>query len=1084
MKKTVLLLIIVPVLVISNYSARAESIVQLYDVDFSSPLHTIGEPPTTGAGPAPRKTPTRIKFGTPTVVQAVGALSDQPVKFHCTSQYDQLEFCVSGYDGFSHVFPRYIIEMAVLIESVGQEFTILLDTPQVRNIYFEPDETVRVFIPGGSGGIIGGYSLTVPTSLRIDVDLEASWWTISLNDSQVYSSSFRANELRTFRLSSDVECLAAVDNINVYGASDSPILMLQSPNGGEGLSAGSTYMVTWKTSTNISDVMIEYSADGGYSWMETEPPNTGNMETYNWFVPNIPSSQCLVRISDRNNTNILDISETTFTIYEPQTSIRQMTFDPPAQPGETAVIYSWIEQGMRLKPENFMYSIDGASNRPYNGTANISFISAGGKILFETTDSSTFRLISIDLAEYSTVVNRPKTITFVGHKADQTTIIQSFVIDGIIDGTGPLEDFETFHFREDFTDLQYVESSSAPYSIDNLFFAFISESTPEPIQLKIQGPGKVAEDSSTQYTAIVSYDDGTTADVTVSAVWSVEPGMSATIDANGLLTTEYIYTPQEITIYAQYTEADITIDAQMTVQLLPPQTYYVDTDATGNNDGSSWENAFNYLQDALAAAQSGDEIWVAQGTYIPDSNTTNPTGTGDREATFQLKNAVAVRGGYAGYGEPDPNARDIELYETILSGDLAGNDMQVDPCDLLGEPTRAENSYNVVTGILGGAMAILDGFTITGGNANDWGIQSGGGGMYCLTSATVTNCTFSGNSAVGQGGGMFSKASGPIVTNCRFIANSAGYSGGGMCDRGRAKVTNCVFRGNRASMGGGCFGEDSTATFTNCIFSGNTAGFGGGWCSVDNDGVLINCTFSGNTATSSGGGIGSSSDYSLTVTNSIIWGNKPDEIDAWPSSFNYCCIKDGWPGLGNIDIDPLFVDPCSGNYHLLPASPCIDTGDPCYVAGPNETDLDGNPRVTGGRIDMGAYESDYIQARLRLLPRTINRQSKMKRVMAWMKLPEDITKKQINENIPLLLYPGPLEPVNQYIFEQGQKGRKRTRIFIIYDKAELLSAVPDNGLVDVQVIGSLNTGQQFYGNSFVTIIGRQHPHQWRWLKNQ
>jgi hypothetical protein len=99
-------------------------------------------------------------------------------------------------------------------------------------------------------------------------------------------------------------------------------------------------------------------------------------------------------------------------------------------------------------------------------------------------------------------------------------------------------------------------------------------------------------------------------------------------------------------------------------------TIYVDDDATGNNDGSSWTDAFNFLQDALAIAYSGDEIWVAQGIYKPDQGASITPG--DREATFQLKNRLTLKGGYVGFGHPNHNARDIELYETILSGDLDG----------------------------------------------------------------------------------------------------------------------------------------------------------------------------------------------------------------------------------------------------------------------------------------------------------------------------------------------------------------------------------------------------------------------------
>ncbi len=562
------------------------------------------------------------------------------------------------------------------------------------------------------------------------------------------------------------------------------------------------------------------------------------------------------------------------------------------------------------------------------------------------------------------------------------------------------------------------------------------------------------------------------------------------------------------------------------VRLPAPQVVYVDADAPAGGDGASWDTAVNYLQDALATVGSGDEILVAEGTYTPDVSLVNPTGTGDRQATFQLKNGVSVRGGYAGCGEPDPNARDIELYETILTGDMASDD----------EPNftnNEENSYHVVTGSYTDKTAVLNGFTITAGNANgSFSGARGGGGMFNQSgSPTVTDCTFSGNYG-SDGGGMNIRSSSPTVTNCTFRDNRAATLGGGMSSSGYQTVRGCKFIGNSATSGGGInvfvgdplfencvirgnsasedgggiqFVTDNWARVIGCQISGNMAGRNGGgmYCSgCYEEDMIINCSISGNTAGNLGGGMYTTSDSSMNLFNCIFWGDTPDEIYVeptnWPPTPYYCCIQGGWPGQtgagsGGIIADPLFVD-ANGpddiagteddNLRLLPGSQCIDTGDPCYVPAPNETDLDGNPRIINGRIDMGAYESDYIKARLRLLPRTINRQSKMKRVMAWMQLPQSITKEQIDEDTPLLLYPGPLEPINKYIFEHGRKGRKRTSIFILYDKAELLSVVPDNGLVDVQVIGSLNTGQNFYGTSFLTLIDHQQPNQWRLLRKK
>lgn len=144
---------------------------------------------------------------------------------------------------------------------------------------------------------------------------------------------------------------------------------------------------------------------------------------------------------------------------------------------------------------------------------------------------------------------------------------------------------------------------------------------------------------------------------------------------------------------------------------------YVDDDANGLNDGSSWANAYNFLQDALSYTRSDpnvNEIRVAQGIYKPDANSADPNGSGDRYATFELINGVSLIGGYAGLGEPDPNIRDIQLYETILSGDLNGDD----------EPNfvnNVENSYNVCHIGWTNGTTVLDGFTVVSGDANNPG---------------------------------------------------------------------------------------------------------------------------------------------------------------------------------------------------------------------------------------------------------------------------------------------------------------------------------------------------------------------------
>jgi hypothetical protein len=273
------------------------------------------------------------------------------------------------------------------------------------------------------------------------------------------------------------------------------------------------------------------------------------------------------------------------------------------------------------------------------------------------------------------------------------------------------------------------------------------------------------------------------------------------------------------------------------------RTIYVDADANGTNDGSSWADAYNYLQDTLADANSSTkpvEIRVAQGVYKPDQGV--GITPGDRTATFQLINGITIKGGYAGLGEPDPNARDIDKYQTILSGDLDGNDVDVNnPAELEYEPTRSENSYHVINSSKTNRSAVLEGFTISAGNA----------------SVKPFDPTL-GFAPDGVGGGMANfSGGGPSLINCSFIRNSACQSGGGFFSRGYPVLTDCTFVENYAlAEGGGAIGSDSDGMeLRGCVFTRNWARSGGGiygW--VERGATLINCTFSENLAEDAGGG--------------------------------------------------------------------------------------------------------------------------------------------------------------------------------------------------------------------------------------
>jgi hypothetical protein len=381
-------------------------------------------------------------------------------------------------------------------------------------------------------------------------------------------------------------------------------------------------------------------------------------------------------------------------------------------------------------------------------------------------------------------------------------------------------------------------------------------------------------------------------------------------------------------------------------------TIYVDADASGGGDGSGWGAAFKYLQDALTAAVSGDVILVAHGIYKPDQDSAQPNGTGLRTDTFRLKNGVTIIGGYAGFGEPDPDARDINGYETVMSGDIG-------VVNYLGD-----NSYNVVISNGVNQSAVLYGFIITAGNANGPDPYNNGSGMVNVhSSPTLTNCTIIGNFSEDSGAMNNHDGSNPTLTNCMFSGNSTERGGGAMKNyMSRPTLINCTFSNNSAGWGGGAINNvsESSPTLTNCMFSGNSAGWcGGGIDNMSSSPTLTNCTFIGNLAGWAGGAMNNGAGSSPRLTNCIIWGNTPQEITTdggGATVISYSDVRGGWPGTGNINANPLFVDPAIGDYHLLPYSPCIDAGYNPAVPPSVVTDLDGNPRITAGTVDMGAYE--------------------------------------------------------------------------------------------------------------------------------
>jgi len=251
-----------------------------------------------------------------------------------------------------------------------------------------------------------------------------------------------------------------------------------------------------------------------------------------------------------------------------------------------------------------------------------------------------------------------------------------------------------------------------------------------------------------------------------------------------------------------------------------------------------------------------------------------------------------------------------------------------------------------------------------------------GAGIYFngTGSPAFTGCTISSNSATSEGGALYITGTGsPSFDSCVMSTNTAGSNGGAISNltTGTLYLTSIIISGNTSgSTGGGIYNNNSPAQLTNCLISGNLASAGGGIWNALSDAIIINCTIAGNRATSQGGGIANGSS-NPTIQNCVVYGNTgiPSGTNEFYNSgstpvVEYSLIQGGFTGTGNVNADPLFVTPVAasfaptitGDYHIQPCSPVLNAGENSYIPLGITTDLDGNPRINYGYVDMGAYE--------------------------------------------------------------------------------------------------------------------------------
>lgn len=475
--------------------------------------------------------------------------------------------------------------------------------------------------------------------------------------------------------------------------------------------------------------------------------------------------------------------------------------------------------------------------------------------------------------------------------------------------------------------------------------------------------------------------------------------------------------------------------------------------ADGNNlfvkkgasgDGSSWNNALGELRDALAlyenhscTADDANEIWVSAGTYLPTDDPEN------REAAFKLINDVAIYGGFTGV-ETSLHDRNHLSNISILSGDIDGNDADFDPAaDSDDNPDtppqtdhlRGANSYSVVISLNNDHTAVLDGFTITAGMADGPGTTSassmanGGGIFNDGASATFSNLVISGNYARSRGGGMINRTSG-----------------------GSPRLANVIISGNSANSGAGMYNDDMSSPFlTNVLISDNTANNGAGIFNYFGSSItMTNVTIAGNTGENSG--IFNDGSNTLNLTNTIVW-------DVMNSSrtpnISYSLIlgnddtSNGNINADGLSVEDIFSDPANGDFSLGATSPAINAGNPdmdmtVFTVRNNGivTDLSGNRRVRGGRIDIGAYEFQDVETFL---------------VDDAGSVP---VKMELYQN-----YPNPFNPVTMISFDVPVSGQVRMAVYDLLGRqvAVLINRHMETGRHQVTFdAGLLSTGMYLY----------------------
>ncbi|WP_299135773.1 InlB B-repeat-containing protein [uncultured Tenacibaculum sp.] len=407
--------------------------------------------------------------------------------------------------------------------------------------------------------------------------------------------------------------------------------------------------------------------------------------------------------------------------------------------------------------------------------------------------------------------------------------------------------------------------------------------------------------------------------------------------------------------------------------LRPNVPYYVNVNATGDESGTSWANAYKSVQEALAAiTATGKEIWIAKGIYTPH--------TSDRSVSFETPFGVKIYGGFIGT-ETNLSQRDFNANPTILSGDIQNDD---NTTIAYNNSTKSDNSLHVLK--ITSNDVLIDGVTIQNGNANGSSNDERGSGIFVnptITNLFIKNSKIKNNVSrrAGVVSAYFTVNSSVTIENCMFDNNLSSWGtalyflANGNGNTANFKVYNSLFINNKT--------QNETSSLR--AYTGSSIWFRASGVNTNVTTTIVNNTFANNIdiGTQAGSERGTlalsrrtdgNSTHNATIANSIIFGNtRAGGITTLDVNKGHVTLPNqvlvynsiGEEGFTNIvssnlvnssSSNPGFINPSNNDFTLQDCSKAVNGGDNSKVPSGLVKDLLGNQRITNTTIDMGAYE--------------------------------------------------------------------------------------------------------------------------------